>query len=485
MNFGQRSMLEVNAWVIRARWIYLVIIFSIVFFSLLTGGGVAVGIDQSSLTVERLIGVVQLAFLALLFNLIIGVWAWRLRRRALHNDISRWLSVLGSVQVLIDLVLIAALIYTSNLPASIFPVFFFVPIVESVLFFNWVGPIAAATVAGILANTLNYLSFASRPRELFLSAASAGLFYLIIGFFCSYLAGLIKERSDLLAREDMVNQLQQEAEQNLGQERSKMIAKQTREMTTKELELTIANKRLARLDEAKSKFVTVTAHQMRTPLSAMKWTFDMILSNQLGPLNAEQVEFLKKGQMSTNRLIDEVNRLLNIDNLETRETAYHFTRVALEDVVSLTIDGFGNQAKSKNINLRFIRPTNRLPDIELDQQKVRMALENLIDNAIKYTRSGGEISISIKDDLVNSAQNCLEVVVADQGVGIREDERDRIFQKFFRSENVVTLEPNGSGLGLYLTKEIIEKHGGAIWFNSRDGGGTEFHFTLPLHHKGV
>ena len=109
-----------------------------------------------------------------------------------------------------------------------------------------------------------------------------------------------------------------------------------------------------------------------------------------------------------------------------------------------------------------------------------MVLENLIDNAVKYSKPAGQIVVTINDDKVNSARNIVEVVVTDQGIGIPEAEQGKIFQRFYRAVNALRASPNGIGLGLFAAKDIITRHSGEIWFISQENKGTEFHFTLPL-----
>jgi two-component system sensor histidine kinase VicK len=116
-----------------------------------------------------------------------------------------------------------------------------------------------------------------------------------------------------------------------------------------------------------------------------------------------------------------------------------------------------------------------LPKIRFDSERIKLALQNLVDNAIAYTPSGGKVEVSLK-----RKKNCVEVAVKDTGVGIPKEQASRVFSKFFRGSNVVKLDTEGTGLGLYITKNIIEKHGGKIWFESKEGKGTTFYFTLPF-----
>lgn len=258
------------------------------------------------------------------------------------------------------------------------------------------------------------------------------------------------------------------------------LAAKTRALEAKELELTLANQRLQKLEEAKSKFVAVTTHQLRTPLSAIKWTFNMLQSGQLGALSNDQKTFIDKGAQSTERMIKIVNDLLKVDQIEAERKDYVFSPVQIEELVESIVFEFENQAESKKIEVSVKKPGKPLPTIEADPFKLRMVLENLIDNAIKYNRFKGRVEVVINDDNLNSTKNTVEIIVADTGIGIPAAERRKIFDKFFRASNAVAAEPDGSGLGLYLSRDIIEKHGGTMWFET-DETGTRFLLSLPLH----
>lgn len=266
---------------------------------------------------------------------------------------------------------------------------------------------------------------------------------------------------------------------------NKELETKNRELYSKELGLTLANKKLQSLEEAKSKFVSVTTHQLRTPLAAIKWTLDMAAKGQLGTITEEQRKYLLQGLTSTERVISIVNDLLKVDSIDAERADYSFRPTDLMKLISNIIFEFTNQAMIKKINFIFLKPQNPIPQIEMDADKIRMVLENLVDNAVKYTPEGGKVTIKISDQRLNSAEGAIEIKIIDSGIGIPSAESDKIFQKFFRASNAIKKEPDGSGLGLFIARDIIEKHGGAIWFENHPGQGTSFSFTLPLHQKKV
>ncbi len=291
-------------------------------------------------------------------------------------------------------------------------------------------------------------------------------------------------------RKDRVGRLIRESNERTKQirELEKINAEfesKNRELFAKELELTLANRKLRTLEEAKSKFISVTTHQLRTPLSAIKWTFDMAAKGQLGENEEEKHKIFAQGLAGTERVISIVNDLLKVDMIDSEQSAYDFRPVSVVELVESVVMEFEARTKGKDLEIILTKPQNSVPYIEIDADKIRMALENLIDNAIKYNFPKGKVMIDISDTRLNSADASLEISVSDTGIGIPRGEEDKMFQKFFRATNAIKQEPDGSGLGLYIARDIVEHHGGAMWFERPASGGTEFHFTLPLHRKKV
>jgi PAS domain S-box-containing protein len=229
------------------------------------------------------------------------------------------------------------------------------------------------------------------------------------------------------------------------------------------------------IERMKTEFVSIAAHQLRTPLSAIKWTLRMILDGDLGEITQEQREFLEKTYKSNERMINLINDLLNVTRIEEGRFLYKPVLSDLSLVVQSILKGYQEEIKKKEINLEFEQPEKKLPLVMVDLEKIQLAIQNLLENAIKYTPPGGEIKISLK-----STENEVEFSIKDSGVGIPKEEQGRVFTKFFRGSNVMKMETEGSGLGLFITKNVIEAHGGKIWFESEEGKGTTFYFTLPV-----
>ena len=229
------------------------------------------------------------------------------------------------------------------------------------------------------------------------------------------------------------------------------------------------------VERIKTEFVSLAAHQLRTPLSAIKWTLRMLLDGDLGKITAEQRDFVEKTYKSNERMIALINDLLDITRIEEGRYIYKPTFNQIEDIVQFVIKSFNEEIKRKNIEFEFKKPKENLPQVKVDVEKIRLAIDNLIDNAIRYTLARGKVIVSLK--LVKKE---IEFSVKDTGVGIPEDQQERVFTKFFRGANVMRMETEGTGLGLFITKNIIEAHGGRIWFDSEEGKGTTFYFTLPV-----
>lgn len=245
----------------------------------------------------------------------------------------------------------------------------------------------------------------------------------------------------------------------------------------RDLELSRANEKLHELDQAKSDFISIVAHQLRTPLSGVKWTLNMVISEGLGSLNVEQKAFLMKCYESNERLIVLINDMLSADRIDSDKLKYHLIPTQISDLMDNVLFEMTSIIAKKKLLITYLHKDRDLPQVLVDGEKMRAVIQNLLENAAKYTPVGGKITIDFK-----VVEPVLEISISDSGIGIPEADKKKIFSRFFRASNAVKVETDGSGLGLFIAQGIVDKHGGKIWFDSKVGEGTTFHFTIPISH---
>lgn len=239
------------------------------------------------------------------------------------------------------------------------------------------------------------------------------------------------------------------------------------------------------LDEAKSSFISIASHQLRTPLTSIRWYAEMLDSEDVGPLNKEQKDFIGRVYDGALRLNEVINLLLVLARIESGKAEMEPKKT---DIVSFTKDILKELEpliKQKNTQIRLILPEPQLLEINYDGSMLRQIVTNLLSNSIRYTDDKGRIEIEIK-----KTPGSVVYSVKDDGIGIPLGKREKIFTKFFRAENAVAKVPDGSGLGLSLVKALVEMNKGSVWFESpaiwideagkTEKKGTAFHFTIPI-----
>lgn len=230
--------------------------------------------------------------------------------------------------------------------------------------------------------------------------------------------------------------------------------------------------KLAEANQLKSEFVSVVSHQLRTPLTNIKWTINLMM--KMEGLAEEQLEKLKAIKESNQRMTDLVNDLLNVSRIEQGKLGLRPEKLSLKEVIQGLIEDYLPWAKASNINLSLEIAQN-IPLISIDPQGIKVVLQNLIDNAIRYIKDQGQVKISLK-----RKKGIIRCQVQDDGVGIPLEDQGKIFQKFFRSRNIMKYQTKGTGLGLFISKSIIEASGGKIGFKSQEDKGSIFWFEIPI-----
>ena len=228
------------------------------------------------------------------------------------------------------------------------------------------------------------------------------------------------------------------------------------------------------IDRAKSEFVSLTSHQLRTPLSIVNWYTEALLKGKLGGFNKRQSQYLKQIYAANQRLVNTVNNLLSVSRLEMGTFPIDPIPLDVSGVIASTVSSFSRQIRAKKLNI--VRDfKKKFPATLLDRSLVIAVVDNLIANALKYTPDGGTIRIALSHN-----DRAITLVVEDNGYGIPKSEHVKVFDRFYRGSNVIEKNTDGNGLGLYIVKRIIESMRGTITFISNQDKGTTFSVTIPV-----
>lgn len=421
-NLSTPQLLSAN-WLVTLRWYYAPLT---VIVALLTREDV--GFLNATSVLALLLGIVLVTNLFFFLGL----------KKAATSELSREQSRFFNVgQIGLDLCFFFVIVLmTGESAESLGHVFFILPIIASMFYFGLSGAMTVAALSGALVflsaivNADVAVSFATITTssffasELFLMLTKGGalfLAYLAIGFFGASLVRSIRSHDTRL----------------LGE-------------------------------------VTDMVHQLRTPLSGVKWTLKILLDEKAGKTPEEERELLTKGFEANERMVTLVNDILAVARLESGTFTYRFVPVQFEKLIEETIGSLNAIAHAKGVHMKWTAPKDALPLWSADPEKIRDVLQNLLDNAIKYTKKGGVVAvgIEIKDEK-------LHISVEDNGIGVPDEAKTQIFTRFFRAQNAIAAETDGSGLGLFIAQHIVLAHHGRIWFEHVLGGGTTFHVLLP------
>lgn len=254
------------------------------------------------------------------------------------------------------------------------------------------------------------------------------------------------------------------------------------QLARQNLELAAANAELQRLDELKSMFVSIAAHELRTPLTLIRGYGEMLLDGDLGPLADTQRDCLEIIERSASRLLTITGELLDVTRIETGRIELVLKPIDLPTLVRALAAEFDPELEARSQRLTLRIPSG-LPPALGDETRAAQIIGNLLSNASKFTpQQGGLITVDVA--LAEEA-GFLQVSVADNGVGISADDQAKLFSRFFRAASPQPTETKGAGLGLHITRALVELHGGRIWFESELGRGSTFHVTFPAADRPV
>ena len=240
-----------------------------------------------------------------------------------------------------------------------------------------------------------------------------------------------------------------------------------------------------KINKVKTEFVSLASHQLRTPLTSINWYSEALLSNDFGTLNLKQKSYLNEIYKGSKRMVDLVNALLNVSRMELGTFTVEPEPLNIVTLARSVVAEFTHQPEQKKIKI-YEDYAKHLPIIKADPKLLRMVIQNLLDNSVKYTPDKGYAKFVIALTDVNgvaSAKNKRDnilIKVSDNGYGIPKNNQAKIFTKLFRADNVLAKNTQGTGLGLYLAKAIVNQSGGKIWFKSKENKGSIFYVTLPL-----
>lgn len=236
--------------------------------------------------------------------------------------------------------------------------------------------------------------------------------------------------------------------------------------------------RQAVISQLKSEFISIAAHQLRTPLSVMKWSHHILLDGDVGEISPKQREMIEKADLANESMIKLVHNLLDAAGIEEGKFGFKFEEMEMTSFLKNLYEQKKLLAENKQVVLRLGSGVSGAWNITGDAERLSMAIGNIIDNAIRYTPSGGTVEVDMKAE-----PSAVIVSVKDTGIGISIEDRERLFTKFFRGSSVRHLETLGTGLGLFIAKNVISSHNGVISVESEKGHGTTFFIRLPREHS--
>lgn len=265
-----------------------------------------------------------------------------------------------------------------------------------------------------------------------------------------------------------------QAENELLKKSLKELENTSKILVRRDIDLRDAYDELKQLDKEKSEFISIAAHQLRTPLTSVRFANQMLTDYISSNLDDTQLSILEKARVSIDHMFEMIEDLLIIDALDYGNLKLTYEPVILEGLITEIVDSFKEAVKLRSLTM-VTEYSSAGTAVQADRRRIKDAISNLIDNAIKYTPGGGTVTITTSYDSTSAT-----VAVSDSGIGVRPEDVSNLFKKFSRLENAKRMDANGSGLGLYISNKIIEKHNGSITFEPRQPAGSSFTILIPL-----
>ncbi|MBN1874113.1 MAG: hypothetical protein JXA33_07770 [Anaerolineae bacterium] len=266
-----------------------------------------------------------------------------------------------------------------------------------------------------------------------------------------------------------------EVEQQLAQQRNELRLLK-HQLTQQNLALAAINTELEQLDDIKSQFIAIAAHELRSPLTTIKVYANLLLTNKQEPLTDKQRARLELVLQSVDNLVALIEDLLDVTRMEMGHIELNMQPTNIADLAQNVVNEFTSRFRAKRQKFTQDIPLD-LPPVLCDQKRTMQILVNLLSNAHKYTLENGAITLSITP-LIESG--FVKISIMDTGVGISAEDQLRLFRRFFRAKSSVLTKVSGTGLGLHISQGLVELHGGKIWFESELDKGSIFHITLPI-----
>jgi len=239
-------------------------------------------------------------------------------------------------------------------------------------------------------------------------------------------------------------------------------------------ELKKTNIKLEKLERLKSEFISIVSHELRTPITSIKSSLDMLLAGRMGEITDTQGNFITLAKRNVDRLSGIINDLLDLSKIEAGKMEYRFEPCNLLEPVKVVVSSFEHLAQKKNIKIVFDAEKEEFKT-SADSGRIEQIVSNLVSNAVKFTPDNGEITVKICED-----DNNAKVSVVDNGIGIKEEDIHKVFDKFQQIESSLDRKVGGTGLGLPIAQQLVEAHGGRLWFESEFQKGSTFYFTIPV-----